>query len=190
VALVFAIASITCLASQLYLSDFYNSCDDDAHLRQRNITKMLNMCAHVMRRDGYDILQIPISNYGETGLRSCLDKCFNFIEEARKNAKNILVHCHAGVNRSATVVVAYLMASQKWDLKTAYSYVKERRKIIELDPKYFQQLLEFETELFGETSATPQLNQSSYWDTAVILWYKTKLRVSRLTNSRTQSMIQ
>jgi len=88
------------------------------------------------------------------------------------------------------VVVAYLMASQKWDLKTAYSYVKERRKIIELDPKYFQQLLEFETELFGETSATPQLNQSSYWDTAVILWYKTKLRVSRLTNSRTQSMTQ
>lgn len=38
-----------------------------------------------------------------------LDTAFAFLDEARDNGKNVLVHCQCGVSRSATVVIAYAM---------------------------------------------------------------------------------
>lgn len=40
------------------------------------------------------------------------DKAVNFIEQAMKDT-NVLVHCMAGISRSTTIVVAYLMKVHK-----------------------------------------------------------------------------
>jgi protein-tyrosine phosphatase len=41
------------------------------------------------------------------------------LETAYKKGKNILIHCHAGVQRSATVMTAFLMYTNNFNLETA-----------------------------------------------------------------------
>ena len=46
------------------------------------------------------------------------------------NNKKILFHCFAGVSRSATVAIAYIMVTQKLSVKEAYNEVKSKRDMI------------------------------------------------------------
>lgn len=53
------------------------------------------------------------------------------IEFIEKNIKktNVLVHCFAGVSRSATAVIAYLMKNKKLSFESALSLCKAKRKV-------------------------------------------------------------
>lgn len=57
-----------------------------------------------------------------------------------------------GVNRSATIVLAYLMAREQWRLRQAYYWVKTRRKQISPHEGYWKQLQTLEMKLFGSLS--------------------------------------
>ena len=45
-------------------------------------------------------------------------------DEGRDNAHGVLVHCLAGVSRSVTVTVAYLMYKSRLSLNDAYDHVR------------------------------------------------------------------
>ena len=61
-----------------------------------------------------------------------------FIENAFKNKRNkVLVHCAAGVSRSATIVISYLMKLKKWSYFDTKKYVLKRRKVISPNPVIF-----------------------------------------------------
>jgi len=65
----------------------------------------------------------------------------------------VLVHCRAGVSRSATIVVAYVMKSKGWTLKESLSFVKKQRAIISPNHGFLSQLVLYEKLLFnGSTS--------------------------------------
>ena len=81
----------------------------------------------------------PIQNYFEEGI--------NFIDNALKDDNNknrVLVHCRGGVSRSSTLIIAYLMKIHKMKYNEAYKYVQERRKIIEPNNGFVEQLKNFE----------------------------------------------
>ena len=76
--------------------------------------------------------------------------CFiSFTDNARDNAGKVLVHCHAGVSRSATVCIAYLMFKNNMFLEEAFEHVRLRRGVISPNLNFMQQLKEYETSLFG-----------------------------------------
>ena len=73
---------------------------------------------------------------------------FLIADEGRKKGKGVLVHCQAGISRSATVVIAFLMKHERLTLNDAYMLVKEKRPVISPNLNFMGSLLKFEKTSF------------------------------------------
>ena len=69
---------------------------------------------------------------------------FSLTEDARKDNGVILIHCMAGISRSVTLTIAYIMAYFNLSMQDAYQYVKEKRPAISPNLNFMGQLVEFE----------------------------------------------
>lgn len=74
-------------------------------------------------------------------------KVHSIISQANTDNKNVVVHCAAGMSRSATLVLAYLMIENRWCFEEAFNYVKNRRPIIEPNIGFVKQLKGLEYKL-------------------------------------------
>tara|TARA_B100001123_G_C15057869_1_gene926312 strand:+ start:73 stop:582 length:510 start_codon:yes stop_codon:yes gene_type:complete len=65
-----------------------------------------------------------------------------------KNNKGVLIHCHAGMQRAATVTACYLMYKYLYNVDNVIKFIKKKRKIA-FRPRvnYYNVLLEFKTKL-------------------------------------------
>eukprot|EP00128_Syssomonas_multiformis_P005539 Colp12_sorted_trinity150504_noHs@23043 len=77
-------------------------------------------------------------------IQTHFDEAFEFLDHALKSGDNVLVHCAAGVSRSATIVIAYLMRTEKWGLFEASRFVHEKRPCVCPNQGFLTRLLEFE----------------------------------------------
>jgi hypothetical protein len=66
-----------------------------------------------------------------------------FLDDCRLHHRKALVHCAAGINRSAALVVAYYMVSQNQKLADAVRFVFNRRPIILCNEGFIEQLVRF-----------------------------------------------
>ena len=63
-------------------------------------------------------------------LQRQLPRVYAFIETNIKSGRNVCVNCQAGISRSATVVIGYLMHTKGISFDAAYNIVRKRRPII------------------------------------------------------------
>lgn len=73
-----------------------------------------------------------------------------FIGNAIKSGGRVLVHCQAGVSRSASVVIAWIMKSQGVSYMDAYWICKSRRTCIMPNRGFVAALRNYETVLMNE----------------------------------------
>ncbi|XP_074562844.1 dual specificity protein phosphatase 1-like, partial [Curcuma longa] len=83
----------------------------------------------------------------ETELDKHFDECFNFIDEGRSSGGSVLVHCFAGMSRSVTIVLAYLMKKNHITLHEALSLVRSKRPHVAPNHGFMTQLENFEKSL-------------------------------------------
>ena len=88
----------------------------------------------------FKYLQLPINDAISQDLTLYFQEAFNFIDESER----VLVHCHAGVSRSASIIIAYLMLKNKWRYNEAFTHVKKKRPIINPNRGFVSQLKELE----------------------------------------------
>jgi protein-tyrosine phosphatase len=81
-----------------------------------------------------------------------VERGHQFIEDAKRNGKSVLVHCELGISRSASVVLSYLMKYHNMTFKQAWQHTKERRRIILPNHGYMRQLQAFEIQIYGKTT--------------------------------------
>eukprot|EP00668_Euglena_longa_P003793 GGOE01004450.1.p1 GENE.GGOE01004450.1~~GGOE01004450.1.p1 ORF type:complete len:212 (+),score=66.03 GGOE01004450.1:70-705(+) len=102
----------------------------------------------------FAVYHVPLSDFGETPLEHVTEDCFAFINTARDADAKVLVHCQVGVNRSPSIVIAYLMKHRFCNLLKGCKEVKERRPVVYPVEGYLRQLLEYELRLFCHNSCT------------------------------------
>lgn len=68
----------------------------------------------------------------------------DFIDDAISKNGKVFVHCYVGISRSATIVLAYLMAIHKYTLKYALELLISKRYICDPNPGFIIQLKCFE----------------------------------------------
>ncbi|XP_017109043.2 dual specificity protein phosphatase 19 [Drosophila bipectinata] len=84
---------------------------------------------------------LPCLDLPETDLMPyVLPVSIEFIDEARRSRGCVLVHCNAGVSRSAAVVIGYLMQRRDMGYEEAYNLVKSWRPCIQPNAGFVQQL--------------------------------------------------
>ena len=76
-----------------------------------------------------------------------IDGPLGFIEEAFANGGVVFVHCLAGVSRSATMVIAYVMKNYEMSMTEAILKVLELRPVINPNPNFLRQLVQYEARL-------------------------------------------
>ncbi|XP_016470256.1 protein-tyrosine-phosphatase IBR5 [Nicotiana tabacum] len=85
------------------------------------------------------------------------DDAIQFLEQCEKDRARVLVHCMLGKNRSAAIVIAYLMKSKRWNLAQSLQWVKERRPSVDLTQEVYQQLQEYEQKILVSLENQPCL---------------------------------
>eukprot|EP00045_Choanoeca_perplexa_P003651 m.32476 g.32476 ORF g.32476 m.32476 type:complete len:473 (-) comp12154_c0_seq1:75-1493(-) len=141
-------------------------------LKQQRISYILNVTTNVpnyYERD-FQYQQIPILDCNDSEIQEFFEIASGFINQARAEGKRVLVHCQAGISRSATLVIAYLMKEQGRSLNDALEYVTSCRSIIGPNFGFLGRLQDYEAQLRGEVKR-PALAPSPGDMTAVIpLW--------------------
>lgn len=79
-----------------------------------------------------------------------LNKWVDFIHLCVDNQISVLVHCWAGMSRSAMLVMAYLIKYKEMTTEQARSLVKERRPYVHPNAYFMRELAVFETSLRAE----------------------------------------
>uniref|UniRef100_A0A673G6B6 protein-tyrosine-phosphatase n=1 Tax=Sinocyclocheilus rhinocerous TaxID=307959 RepID=A0A673G6B6_9TELE len=116
-------------------------------LERCGITAVLNVsssCPNLFEEElQYKTLKVEDSLAAD--IRVLFPEAIHFIG----NGGRVLVHCQAGISRSATICLAYLIHARRVSLNEAFDFVKCRRQVISPNLAFMGQLLQFETDVLS-----------------------------------------
>ncbi|QNV47859.1 protein tyrosine phosphatase-2 [Alphabaculovirus altersperidaniae] len=129
--------NVSCiLDDRLYLGGIIYDVNDLKHfIAEKNIgaivsvwdESLLKVDDFGISRDDYQY--VYIHDNVVANIMQHFDSTYKFIDKKLKEGKNVYVHCHAGVSRSATVLIHFIMKRYKISLAEAYQIVVDRRNI-------------------------------------------------------------
>ena len=145
---VWAITEI--LPNFLYLGNVDGAADIE-NLKRLGIKYVLNMTSESKSSCDYDpksfnCMRISIDDSPDVNISDYFQKAHKFIDMAKADNVGVLVHCYAGVSRSASVVISYLMKTQGWSLNKTLAYVKKLRPIVDPNIGFIACLTQYEKE--------------------------------------------
>ncbi|XP_077461900.1 dual specificity protein phosphatase 5 [Stigmatopora argus] len=168
----------------LYLGSAYHATRQD-YLTDLHITALLNVSRRDMQpaKDHYNYKWIPVEDSQMADISSHFQEAIEFINHIKQSGGKVLVHCEAGISRSPTICMAYIMRTQQLKMDAAFDIIKERRAVISPNLSFMGQLLQFELEVLSTAPAhaatpeptTPRVTESAFFfDNDITTSFNTK----------------
>ena len=151
------------IKNKLYLGDMFDANDAD-NIKNINISCIVCVAERLLITNTNP--NVKVHKYELSDDYNCnISLYFDEIGEIINKENIVLVNCAAGISRSSTIVIAYIMKYYKLDLKKTFIYVRNKRRQICPNKKFMECLLDYELSLFGENSLT--------YDECIKLFYYT-----------------
>ncbi|KAF8187918.1 DSPc-domain-containing protein [Mycena galopus ATCC 62051] len=113
-------------------------------LHAHHITHIVQVFEMPWDMGGFAFHRIDMDDSPSAALRPHLAPACDYIRAALTRGENVLVHCHQGVSRSASIVIAYLIRDRRMAYDAAYEFVKSRRACVRPNPGFVATLREWE----------------------------------------------
>eukprot|EP01084_Bolivina_argentea_P157944 275194_1 len=138
------------IPDQLYLGNIRHALNLEI-LRDIKITHVINCTQSIDCKfgpQGIKYIRVPVNDKVSVSILPFFVQAIRWIEKVREengsnNDNRILIHCHAGISRSATITIAYLMYSWHMTMFEAITHVQGNRYIIQPNQGFKNQLLDF-----------------------------------------------
>ena len=105
-------------------------------LEQHNIKYILNCSTNLPFLEDNQVKKArlhvndDLSIFSTRSFQNQIPEAVLFIDEAVRNRQAILIHCRCGMQRSASVLAAYLIWREGLDVDQAITTISKRRKIV------------------------------------------------------------
>lgn len=116
-------------------------------LEKKGITHILQVGDNLTQsfEGEFEYCTITVADTETACLLVFFRECFEFIEEAKESGGGVLVHCFAGISRSATICISYLMWKLSLSLGAAHFMVESARPCTQPNDGFKAQLQMFES---------------------------------------------
>jgi len=117
-------------------------------LKKRNITHILTVGIGLKLYfpSEFQYKHIEVFDYEQADLFSHFESSTQFVDQGRTKGGGVLIHCAAGISRSPTLTIAYLMRTFNWSYQKASNFVLSKRWVSP-NNGFVRQLLKYEKEL-------------------------------------------
>ena len=142
----------------LFLGSF-----DTAKARDRlhacNITHILNVSTHLpnLFPAHFTYANIQVEDSPRSRLLPYFAPAARFVDAARSRGGAVLIHCRAGISRSATLAMACLMLREGKTLAAAFAAVQRCRPLVSPNVQFWVDLRQCEAELQGAPGSSMRL---------------------------------
>jgi protein-tyrosine phosphatase len=126
----------------------YLAAADPAYVEARGYTHILKLFPDdpsyrggTHRHPGVQYKVVDADDLPDYPLDRHFAECLQFIQKAIRENGQVLVHCHAGVSRSSTIVILHLMINTGLPLSAAYARLKAARPVINPNPGFWDLLV-------------------------------------------------
>jgi len=151
------------IKNKLYLGNMFDA-NDSISIKKANISCIV--CVAERLKIINTNPNVTVHKYELADDYNCnISLYFDEIGEIINKGGIVLVNCAAGISRSSTIVIAYIMKYYKIDLRKTFLFVKKKRNQICPNKRFMECLLEYELALFGKNSLT--------YDECIKLFYYT-----------------
>ncbi|KAJ1375057.1 hypothetical protein KIN20_038282 [Parelaphostrongylus tenuis] len=107
------------------------------------IVSVHDLTAHHPAHEHLKVLRIQLSDCSSVDISAHFSTTNQFIHNARLKQAAVLVHCLAGVSRSATVVAAYLITVCDLSFSNALKFISKKRPVVNPNFGFRMQLCAF-----------------------------------------------
>ncbi|XP_057575073.1 dual specificity protein phosphatase 21 [Hippopotamus amphibius kiboko] len=148
-----SIHGLSQITSSLYISNAV-AANNKLMLSTNHITTVINASVEVNTTFFEDIqyVQVPVADVPTSRLCDFFDPIADHIHSVEMKQGRTLLHCAAGVSRSASLCLAYLMKYRSMSLLDAHTWTKSCRPIIRPNNGFWEQLINYEFKLFNKNT--------------------------------------